>query len=113
MALKKEIELDNGIITNYHRIVSLNKITNQSNMIEVANYTSKEQREKEKEYQIIQRKNIAKEKLSDNEKEMLNKGINVFINTMYIAKEYDENEKIEDVYEFLKTTKTFENSIDD
>ena len=44
---------------------------------------------------------------------MLNKGINVFINTMYIAKEYDENEKIEDVYEFLKTTKTFENSIDD
>lgn len=113
MALKKEIELDNGIITNYHRIVSLNKITNQSNMIEVANYTSKEQREKEKEYQIIQRKNIAKEKLLDNEKEMLNKGINVFINTMYIAKEYDENEKIEDVYEFLKTTKTFENSIDD
>lgn len=113
MALRKEIELDNGIITNYHRIVSLNKITNQSNMIEVANYTSKEQREKEKEYQIIQRKNIAKEKLSDNEKEMLDKGINVFINTMYIAKEYDENEKIEDVYEFLKTTKTFENSIDD
>lgn len=113
MALKKEIELDNGIITNYHRIVSLNKITNQSNMIEVANYTSKEQREKEKEYQTIQNKNIAKEKLSDDEKTLLNKGINVFINTMYIAKEYDENEKIEDVYEFLKTTKTFENSIDD
>ena len=27
MALIKEIELDNGVIVNYHRIVSLNKIT--------------------------------------------------------------------------------------
>ena len=27
MALKKEIELENGITTNYHRIVSINKIT--------------------------------------------------------------------------------------
>ena len=26
MALKKEIELENGITTNYHRIVSINKI---------------------------------------------------------------------------------------
>ena len=31
MALKKEIELDNGIILNYHRITSINKITNEDN----------------------------------------------------------------------------------
>lgn len=113
MALKKEIELDNGIITNYHRIVSLNKITNQSNMIEVANYTSKEQREKEKEYQTIQNKNIAKEKLSDDEKTLLNKGINVFINTTYIAKEYSEAETIKEAYEYLKTTEKFKDAKDD
>lgn len=112
MALKKEIQLENGIIVNYHRIVSLNKITNQSNMIEMANYTSKEQREKEKEYQVIQNKNIAKEELSDDEKVLLNKGINIFINTMYVTKEYDENETIEEIYDYLKTTEMFENSID-
>lgn len=112
MALKKEVELDNGIITNYHRIVSLNKITNQSNMIEVANYISKEQREKEKEYQMIQNKNIANEKLSDDEKALLSKGINVFINTMYITKEYNENETIEEIYDCLKETERFKDSID-
>ena len=47
MALKKEIELENGITTNYHRIVSINKITNNCNIIEVASYTSEKQREKE------------------------------------------------------------------
>lgn len=112
MALKKEVELDNGIITNYHRIVSLNKITNQSNMIEVANYISKEQREKEKKYQMIQNKNIANEKLSDDEKVLLSEGINVFINTMYITKEYDENETIEEIYDYLKETEKFKDSID-
>lgn len=112
MALKKEVELDNGIITNYHRIVSLNKITNQSNMIEVANYISKEQREKEKKYQMIQNKNIANEKLSDDEKVLLSEGINVFINTMYITKEYNENETIEEIYDYLKETEKFKDSID-
>ena len=33
MGLKKQIELDNGIVTNYHRIVSINKITNNSIII--------------------------------------------------------------------------------
>ena len=40
MALKKEIELENGVMLNYHRIVSFNKITNISNVIEIASYTN-------------------------------------------------------------------------
>ena len=36
MALSKEIELENGVIVKYHRIVSINKVTNQTNIIEVA-----------------------------------------------------------------------------
>ena len=43
MALKKQVELYNGIITNYHRIVSINKITNNCNIIEVASYISEQQ----------------------------------------------------------------------
>ena len=49
MALIKNIELDNGVMVNYHRIVSLNKITNICNNIEVASYTTKDKREEEKE----------------------------------------------------------------
>ena len=57
MALKKEIELDNGVIVNYHRIVSLNKITNVGNIIEIASYVSKKKRDEEALYQEVQKKN--------------------------------------------------------
>ena len=50
MALLKEIELENGVKVNYHRIVSLVKITNNANIIELASYTSKEKRQEEKKY---------------------------------------------------------------
>ena len=58
MALKKQIELDNGIILNYHRVVSIKKVTNIQNQYEIASYISKEQREKEEEYQILQKRSI-------------------------------------------------------
>lgn len=97
MALQKQIELDNGIIVNYHRIVSLNKITNQSNIIEIASYTSKEKRQEEIEYYQ-----------NTNE----DKSMNVFIDTTYIDTEYDENMTIENAYEYLKTTDKFKNAED-
>lgn len=92
MAIKKDIELENGIILSYHRIVSLNKITNQGNIIEVASYINEAQRKREIEYY----------KSTDE-----NKTMNVFINTQYINKEYNANETIEDCYEYLKTTHEF------
>ena len=52
MALNKKIELKNGVIVNYHRIVSINKITNNANIIEIASYTSKEKRDEEKECHV-------------------------------------------------------------
>ena len=94
MALKKQIELDNGITVNYHRIVSINKITNNSNIIEVASYTSKEKRQKEIE--AIQ-----------NGSEM-----NVFIETTYLNKEYNETDTIKDLYDYLKTTDKFKDAED-
>ena len=100
MALKKEIELENGIIVNYHRIVSLSKITNQLNIIEVASYTSKEKREEEKE--AIKKGQEAGEAITTN----------IFIDTTYINKEYSETETIEDAYLYLKTIDKFKDAED-
>lgn len=95
MALLKKIELENGVITNYHRIVSINKITNNSVIIEVASYTSEEKRQEERDYY-----NSTEE----------NKSMNVFIDTTFLNKEYSENETIQDLYEYLKTTEKFKDA---
>lgn len=92
MALTKKIELENGVIVNYHRIVSINKITNKSIVIEVASYTSQEKRQEE----------IEKEGQS----------MNIFIDTTYLNKEYDETNTIQDLYDYLKTTEKFEDAED-
>lgn len=94
MALKKEIELNNGIILNYHRIVSINKITNVQIVIEVASYTSEEKRE------------IEKEALKNGEP------FDVYIHTGYLNKEYDETDTIENLYEYLKETDMFKDAED-
>lgn len=136
MALQKEIELENGIILNYHRIVSLNKITNQHNVIEVNSYINKAQREKEKEYKELQQQLIDLETLPDESyqyiidieereqkrrekinqiralKKELEKGINVLIEADFIEIPYDENMTIEDAYEYLKTTIKYQDAID-
>lgn len=93
MALKKEIILDNGVTTNYHRIVSLNNIINICNIIEIASYTSEDKRNEEK--LAIQN----------------SKAMDVFINTEYINKEYTENFTIKQAYEYLKSLDKFKNAI--
>ena len=90
MALTKEIELDNGIVVSYHRIVSINKITNKDEIIEVGSYINEQQREKEQ----------------------TQPGSNVFIYTQYLNKEYDKDENINDVYSYLKTTDEFKDAED-
>ena len=95
MGLKKEIILDDGVIVNYHRIVSINNITNVCNIIEIASYTSKEKRQEEKD-------------AIENATEM-----NVFINTEYINKEYTENLTIKEAYEYLKTLDEFKDAINE
>lgn len=110
MALQKEIELDNGIILNYHRITSLNKLTNISNNIEVNSYISEKQREKEKAYQNAQRKSANEEELTEEEKELLENGINVLVVADFISIPYDENMTIENAYEYLKTTEKYKNA---
>lgn len=111
MALQKTIELDNGVSLNYHRVTSLNKITNISNTIEINSYTNEKQREKEKKYQELQKKQANGEELTEDEKNQLEQGINVYIHTEYINLPYDENMNIKNSYEYLKTLEEFKESI--
>lgn len=94
MALVKSVELDNGVVVTYHRIVSINKITNKSIIIEVASYINESKRQEEIE------------------KQELEEPMNVYIDTTYLNKDYDENETIEDLYDYLKTTDKFKNAQD-
>ena len=95
MALIKEIELENGVKVNYHRIVSVNNITNHVSIIEIASYTSKEKREQEKE--AFERKEF----------------IDVFKETKFIEKEYEEDLNVVSAYEYLKTLPEFSGCTDD
>lgn len=100
MALEKQIELDNGVVVNYHRIASINKITNNTTIIEVNSYTSKAKRQEEVE--ALLKGQETGEAIP----------INVFVNATYINKDYVENETIKDLYEYLKTTEEYKNAID-
>ena len=94
MALQKEITLDNGVIVNYHRVVSVNSVTNHATIIEICSYTSEEKREEEKE------------KLANNEP------MNIFIKTENLNIDYDKNMNVDNAYDYLKTTNKYGNSQD-
>lgn len=96
MALKKNIVLENGVILNYHRIVSVNNITNQHSVIEVASYIDEEQRNKEKTWY-------------ENKEQ---KDMNVYINTNFYTKEYEKELNVDSAYEYLKTLDEFAESED-
>lgn len=94
MALYKEIEQSNGVVTKYHRIVSMNIITNIQNVIEVASYTSQVKRNEEV---------VAIEEGSEH---------NIYINTIYISAPYDQNMTVESAYEWLKEQEMFDGAED-
>lgn len=94
MALQKEITLDNGITVNYHRVVSVNSITNHATIIEIGSYTSGEKREEEKE------------KLANNEP------MNIFINTEYLNIDYDKDMNVLNAYDYLKTQEKYKDATD-
>ena len=95
MALLKQIELDSGIILNYHRIVSITKVTNHATILEIAGYTSKDKRDLE----IQQLKN--------------GEEVTAYIDTAFINVNYDEDTTIKDWYAYLKTTDEYKDAEDD
>lgn len=97
MALEKNIELNNGVIVNYHRIVSINKITNIKNLIEVGSYSNSEKRDEEKE------------SLQSNE---INYSLDIKIITDFIEAPYDDTMNIKESYEYLKTLEKYKGALD-
>lgn len=94
MALLKTIELDSGVVLNYHRIVTITKITNYSTVLEIAGYTSQSKREQE----VQQLKN--------------GEEITVYIDTTFMSVDYDEDTTIKDWYGYLKTTEKYSGAED-
>lgn len=95
MALIKSITLDNGITVNYHRVVSVNNITNHTSIIEIASYINSEKRQEEK---------TALEN---------NQTMNVFIHSEYLNVPYNSTFNVNSAYAYLKTLDKFSNATSD
>lgn len=93
MAILKSIELENGVTVNYHRITSVNTITNHSSIIEVSSYTSEAKRNEEKDAQPGDQ-------------------INVFIDTNFINAEYDKSLNVDSAYDYIKSLPLFQGATD-
>ena len=106
MALQKEIISNNGVTLNYHRVVSVNSITNILTNIEVASYVNEAKRLEEKEYQELQ----MKQDRTQEEEEQLEQGINVYIETEYIDLPYDKDMNVDTAYEYLVTLDKYKNA---
>lgn len=95
MAILKKIELNSGVTVNYHRVVSVNNITNHASIIEVASYTNKAKRVEEKSA-------------------LLNgENMNVFISSEYINIPYSCDLNVNSAYAYLKSTGKYIGSEDD
>lgn len=94
MALSKRITLPSGIQTNYHRIVAVTHVTNVQTTVEVASYTGRGKREDEQAALAA------------------NEPMDVFIETQLLVVPYGVVSTVEQAYEWLKTTPTFEGATD-
>ena len=101
MALKVKIIANNGVVTEYHRIASLNIATNQSNSIVVYSYLNEDARNLELESQGKVCTSLADEPTNY-----------PYIETRQIGTDYDENMSVEAAYEYLKTLPEFEGAED-
>lgn len=88
MALKKEVRQDNGVVTNYHRILYIMSTINSHVSIAVLSYIDAAGRNMENS--VTEPYKIA----------------------VTYEKEYEENMTIEDAYEYLKTLPEFEGAED-
>ena len=90
MALYKEIRQDDGVTTNYHRILFLQTTVNRQNSIAVLSYVDDVARTSEKESIIAQ----------------------PYVKSITYETAYDESMTIESAYEYLKTRPEFEGATD-
>lgn len=89
MALYKEIVQDDGVATNYHRILYLMETVNKQNSIAVLSYVDSTARENEKE-----------------------EASRTYQRAVTYETDYDETMTIEKAYEWLKTIPEFSGALD-
>ena len=101
MAIKKQIIADNGIVTEYHRIVMVKIDTNQQNTILVHSYLTETGRQIEKDY-------------ADGLYDKLEEGMMKwpYVDAQYINCDYDGDMTVSKAYEYLKTLPAFEGATD-
>ena len=90
MALYKEIRQEDGVTTNYHRILFLQTTVNRQNSIAVFSYVDDMARTSEKNHIIAQ----------------------PYVKSVTYETTYDETMTIEKAYEYLKTLPEFEGATD-
>ena len=101
MAIKKAIKLDNGIITEYHRIALVNIDVNSQNTILIYSYLNEDGRQIEKDY--------AAGKYNDVEIGTMKFP---YFNAKYINVEYTDDMTVKKAYAYIKTLPQFEGGID-
>lgn len=91
MAIKKNIELDNGITLTYHRVVRIQSIINYGNMIEVQSYMSQQNRLREKGNPSH---------------------VDIYTEAFYYNIPYDPELNVTKAYEYIKSLPEFEGAED-
>lgn len=89
MAIQKEVARHNGLVFNYHRVVSVNCISNRESIIEVASYLNQQERQKEAE--------------------AIRNGVpmDVYVSTQYVLAPYEPNMGITGAYQYIKGIEPF------
>lgn len=90
MALYKEIRQSDGVVTNYHRILSVTQTVNRQNSIAVLSYVDAEARNDEKESILSQ----------------------PYSKSITYETTYDDTMTAETAYDWLKTLPQFEGAED-
>lgn len=91
MAIKKNIELDNGITLTYHRIVRIQSIINYDSMIELQSYMSQQNRLREKGNPS---------------------NVDIYTEASYYNIPYDPELNVTKAYEYIKSLPEFEGAED-
>ena len=101
MALKKKIQMSNGIVTEYHRIGMIKMDVNQQITILLYSYLSEDGRQVEKDY-------------ADGKYKDVDAGLIPFpyYNAEYLNAPYDKDMTLDKAYEYLKTLPKYEGAED-
>ena len=90
MAIYKPIRQEDGVTTNYHRVLFLMQTVNRQNSIAVLSYVDEEARDSEKDSTIMQ----------------------PYSKSVTYEVDYDPDMTIDDAYTYLKSLPKFEGAID-